>query len=107
MQTWNDFIFTISESPFRDSSGGVVVNIDIKNVSSMYRSLTLNASGTMAYGELSDIYYTNGNRTILVKPGEIKSLSIAFSSVPEDVNSFAKIVLDFTETQIQFDGLTF
>lgn len=107
IQSWTNFIFTISETPYRTTNGSVAVKVNVTNASNIYSSISLDAYKTKAYDIESNTYNSYGNQTLLLKAGETKTLTITFESVPEIITSFTRIVLDFTETRIEFENLSF
>lgn len=98
-QQIEDFIFSISSSPYRDPDGTVIVNVDIENASSYYRTFALNSSSSRAITIDNDSFRCAASSVNINKKSS-KTLQIKVVDVPESITAFSSIELDFSLSEL-------
>ena len=92
--TVDDFTFTYRKAPYR-SSNDVIVELIIKNGTSIYKLLELNANSSFASDIFGNRYSINGFGSSDILPFQEATNSIIIKSVPDSINSMTSVELDF------------
>lgn len=104
----DDYIFTISSVPYRDENGRVVIKVHLQNCSSYYRAIELNTSKSYAVDGDGKKYSDFAHVSESIKSGESIDLIVELRNVPESVNNFEELYLDFNLTEgVVFKNINF
>lgn len=93
-QTIDDFTFSFSKAPYRNGNG-VVIELLIKNESTIFRMVEFNSNGSVAIDAMGNRYRVKSYGNTYILPDEEATREITIENVPDSISSLERIQLDF------------
>lgn len=104
----DDWIFSLAKSPYRDGNTKITLEVNVENATGFNKAIMFTGPKSFAVDADGNRYTSSDVDKLSIDKDECEVFTISFNKVPDSVNSFEMVCLDFGLSElVVFKNLVF